>query len=101
MWTNTRKGLGMRNEILVNAGPRETRVAVRESDQAVELYIERSTERGVGGGIYKGRVTRVLPGMQAAFVDIGLERAGFLYVADYRADLDDVDLEDDESNDRR
>ncbi len=91
----------MRNEILVNAGPRETRVAVRESDQAVELYIERSTERGVGGGIYKGRVTRVLPGMQAAFVDIGLERAGFLYVSDYRADLDDVDLEDDDSNDRR
>ncbi len=87
----------MRNEIFVNVGPRETRVAVRESDQLVELHVERSTERGVVGGIYKGRVTRVLPGMQAAFVDIGLERAGFLYVTDYRADLDDVDLEDDDS----
>ena len=88
----------MRNEIFVNVGPRETRVAVRESDQIVELHIERSTERGVVGGIYKGRVTRVLPGMQAAFVDIGLERAGFLYVTDYSAELDDVDLDDDESN---
>ena len=87
----------MKNEIFVNVGPRETRVAVSESDQVVELHIERSTERGVVGGIYQGRVTRVLPGMQAAFVDIGLERAGFLYVADYRSDLDDVDLDDDEN----
>ncbi|MFQ5514167.1 MAG: ribonuclease E/G [Myxococcota bacterium] len=85
----------MRNEIFVNVGPRETRVAVRESDQVVELHVERSNERGVSGGIYQGRVTRVLPGMQAAFVDIGLERAGFLYVADYRADLDDVELDED------
>ena len=91
----------MRNEIFVNVGPRETRVALRESDQVIELFIERSTERGVVGGIYKGRVTRVLPGMQAAFVDIGLERAGFLYVADYRAELDDVDLDEDEPGDRR
>jgi ribonuclease G len=88
----------MRNEIFVNVGPRETRVAVRESDQVVELHIERSNERGVTGGIYKGRVTRVLPGMQAAFVDIGLERAGFLYVADYRSDLSDVDLDDEDGN---
>ena len=86
----------MRNEIFVNVGPRETRVGVRESDKLVELHIERSNERGVVGGIYKGRVTRVLPGMQAAFVDIGLERAGFLYVSDYRADLDDVDMDDEE-----
>jgi ribonuclease G len=88
----------MRNEIFVNVGPRETRVAVRESDEIVELHIERVAERGVVGGVYKGRVTRVLPGMQAAFVDIGLERAGFLYVSDYRADLDDVDLEDEDLN---
>ncbi len=87
----------MRNEIFVNVGPRETRVAVRESDKIVELHIERGNERGVVGGIYKGRVTRVLPGMQAAFVDIGLERAGFLYVGDYRAELDDAD-DDDEGN---
>ena len=86
----------MRNEIFVNVGPRETRVAVRESDKIVELHIERSNERGVVGGIYKGRVTRVLPGMQAAFVDIGLERAGFLYVGDYRSELDDADLDDEE-----
>src|SRR5882672_8989820 len=79
----------MRNEIFVNVGPRETRVAVRESDKIVELHIERATERDVVGGIYKGRVTRVLPGMQAAFVDIGLERAGFLYVGDYRSELDE------------
>jgi ribonuclease G len=82
----------MRNEIFANVAPREIRVAVRESDRIVELLIERSADRGVSGGIYKGKVTRVLPGMQAAFVDIGLERAGFLYVSDYRADLDDVDL---------
>jgi ribonuclease G len=87
----------MRNEIFVNVGPRETRVAVRESDKIVELQIERGHDRGVVGGIYKGRVTRVLPGMQAAFVDIGLERAGFLYVGDYRADLDEAEL-DDEGN---
>ena len=62
----------MRNEIFVNVGPCETRVAVREADQITELHIERPNERGVGGGIYKGRVSRVLPGMQAAFVDIGI-----------------------------
>jgi ribonuclease G len=90
----------MRNEIFVNVSPRETRVAIREAEQITELHIERSKERGVVGGIYKGRVTRVLPGMQAAFVDIGLERAGFLYVADYRADLSDVDLEDEGGNGR-
>ena len=81
----------MKNEIFANVGPRETRVAVREQDRVVELHIERASERGVVAGIYKGRVTRVLPGMQAAFVDIGLERAAFLYVTDYRADFDDED----------
>ncbi len=90
----------MKNELFVNVGPRETRVAVRESDQVTELHIERPRERGVVGGIYKGKVTRVLPGMQAAFVDMGLERAGFLYVADYR-DLDDVDLDDEDGPPRR
>ncbi len=86
----------MRNEIFVNVALRETRVAVHEADKIVELHIERANDRGVAGGIYKGRVTRVLPGMQAAFVDIGLERAAFLYVGDYRADLDDA--LDDEGN---
>ncbi len=89
----------MRNEIFVNVGLRETRVAVHEADKIVELHIERAHERGVVGGIYKGRVTRVLPGMQAAFVDIGLERAAFLYVGDYRADLDETGLEDEGNGD--
>ena len=89
----------MRNEIFVNGGLRETRVAVHEADKIVELHIERANDRGVVGGIYKGRVTRVLPGMQAAFVDIGLERAAFLYVGDYRADLDGVPLDDDGNGD--
>jgi len=87
----------MRNEIFVNVTPGETRVAVKEADRVVELHIERQGERGVVGGIYKGRVTRVLPGMQAAFVDIGLERAGFLYVGDYRQEIDDSDFDDEES----
>jgi ribonuclease G len=81
----------MRNEIFVNVAPRETRVAVREQDQIVELHIERAQDRRVVGNCYLGRVTRVLPGMQAAFVDIGLERAGFLYVADYRSALDELE----------
>jgi ribonuclease G len=90
----------MRNEIFVNVAPRETRVAVRESDQIVELHIERARDRRVVGDCYLGKVTRVLPGMQAAFVDIGLERAGFLYVADYRENFED-DLESDEGGGRR
>jgi ribonuclease G len=85
----------MRNEIFVNVTPGETRVAIREADKLVELHIERAAERGVVGGVYKGRVTRVLPGMQAAFVDIGLERAAFLYAGDYRADDEDDELDED------
>jgi len=91
----------MRNEIFVNVAPRETRVAVRESDQIVDLQIERAQDLRVAGNCYLGRVTRVLPGMQAAFVDIGLERAGFLYVADYRGDIEDADLGEDEGGGRR
>src|SRR5262245_25698098 len=87
----SQKGNFMRNEIFVNVAPRETRVAVREQDQIVELHIERAQDRRVVGNCYLGRVTRVLPGMQAAFVDIGLERAGFLYVADYRSALDELE----------
>ncbi|MDR1076491.1 MAG: ribonuclease G [Xanthomonadaceae bacterium] len=69
----------MSEEILVNATPRETRVAVVESGILQELYIERGWRRGVVGNIYKGRVQRVMPGMQAAFVELGLERAAFLH----------------------
>ncbi|MFC0678993.1 ribonuclease G [Lysobacter korlensis] len=72
----------MTEEILVNVTPRETRVAVVENGMLQELHIERGWRRGVVGNIYKGKVQRVMPGMQAAFVDIGLERAAFLHAAD-------------------
>src|SRR5690606_13201769 len=72
----------MSEEILVNVTPRETRVAVVESGMLYELHIERGWRRGVVGNIYKSRVQRVMPGMQAAFVDIGLERTAFLHAND-------------------
>lgn len=72
----------MSQEILINVTPRETRVAVVENGVLQEIYIERSASRGLVGNIHKGRVCRVLPGMEAAFVDIGLERAAFLHVSD-------------------
>ena len=72
----------MANKMLVESDPHETRIAVLEEDRLTELYLERSHHRGLVGNVYKGRVTRVLPGMQAAFVDVGLERDAFLYVAD-------------------
>ena len=72
----------MSNEILVNTTPQETRVAVLEQGVTQELHIERSSSCGIVGNIYSGRVSRVLPGMQSAFIDIGLDRAAFLHVAD-------------------
>jgi len=72
----------MSAELLVNVTPFETRIARVENGQAEEIYIERERERGLRGNIYSGRVQRVLPGIQAAFVDIGLPRAGFLYAGD-------------------
>jgi ribonuclease G len=72
----------MNSEILVNVTPQETRVAVVEHGAVQELHIERTSSRGIVGNIYNGRVTRVLPGMQSAFVDIGLDRAAFLHLAD-------------------
>ncbi len=72
----------MSKQILINAAPWETRVAVLEDTTLVELHIERRRERGIAGNIYKGKVVRVLPGMQAAFLDIGLEKAAFLHVSD-------------------
>lgn len=70
-------------KLIVNSTPQEVRVAILENDRLAELYIERENERGIVGNIYKGKVVRVLPGMQASFVDIGLERAAFLYVTDF------------------
>ena len=73
-------------EILVNITPQETRVAVVENGSLQEVSIERQGSRGIVGNIYKGKVNRVLPGMEAAFVDIGLVKAGFLHVSDIDSD---------------
>ncbi len=78
----------MTEEILINVTPQETRVAVAGSGVVQELLIERAATRGLVGNIYRGRVARVLPGMQSAFVEIGLERAAFLHVADIRENKD-------------
>ncbi len=72
----------MASEIIVNAGREETRVALLENGLVTEIYIDRKKDRGIAGNVYKGRVMKVLPGMQAAFVDIGLEKSAFLYVGD-------------------
>src|SRR5690349_23910551 len=72
----------MNQEILINITPQEARVAIVEQGVVQELYIERTLSRGLVGNIYLGKVVRVLPGMQSAFIDIGLERAAFLHVAD-------------------
>ena len=72
----------MSDEILINVTPQETRVAMLEQGVVQELHIERASARGLVGNIYLGRVARVLPGMQSAFVEIGLERAAFLHIAD-------------------
>src|ERR1043166_6242756 len=69
-------------EILINATTRETRAAVLENGVLQEIYVERVSRRGLVSNLYKGRVSRVLPGMQAAFVEIGLERTAFLHAAD-------------------
>ena len=72
----------MNSEILVNVTPMETRVALVENGAVQEIFIERAENRGIVGNIYKGRVQRVLPGIQAAFIDIGLSQAAFIYVDD-------------------
>jgi ribonuclease G len=81
----------MSKELLVSSSPHETKVAVLEDDQLVEVYFQRDTDVGLVGGIYKGRVNRVLPGMQSAFVDIGLDRDAFLYVSDFFEDSEEYD----------
>lgn len=80
----------MSSEILINITPQETRVAAVENGVLQEVYVERDKRRGIVGNIYKGRVSRVLPGMQAAFIDIGLDRTGFLH----RSDIIDSTAED-------
>src|SRR6516164_1544172 len=81
----------MNKELHVSSTPHETRVALMEDDQLAEVFFERENEYTLAGSIYKGRVTRVLPGMQSAFVDIGLERDAFLYVSDFFEDTEEYD----------
>jgi ribonuclease G len=83
----------MAKEICISSTPHETRLAILEDDQLAEIYYERENEYTLAGSVYNGRVTRVLPGMQSAFVDIGLERDAFLYVTDF------MELEDAEETD--
>ncbi|MDE3199724.1 MAG: Rne/Rng family ribonuclease [Acidobacteriota bacterium] len=83
----------MAKEICISSTPHETRLAILEDDQLAEIYYERENEYTLAGSVYNGRVTRVLPGMQSAFVDIGLERDAFLYVTDF------LELEDQEDSD--
>src|SRR5918993_1227029 len=72
----------MNKEMIISSNGHETRVAILEDDQLAELFVEREQNRGVVGNVYKGRVSKVLPGMQSSFVDIGLERDAFLYVSE-------------------
>ena len=73
----------MSKELVIGSNRHETKVAILEEDQLVEVYFQRGQEYALAGSIHKGRVTRVLPGMQSAFVDLGLERDTFLYVSDF------------------
>src|SRR5258708_34082268 len=91
----------MQNMLVVNAEGPEIRVAVVEDGALAEFFVERKRDRGIVGNIYRGKVTRVLPGMQAAFVDLGpkVERAAFLYVADVLGSGDEKKLFDDADTD--
>jgi Rne/Rng family ribonuclease len=84
----------MTRELFVSSTPHETKVGMVEDDLLAEIYLERENEYTLAGSIYKGRVTRVLPGMQSAFVDIGLERDAFLYVSDFMELEDSEDLDE-------
>jgi ribonuclease G len=88
----------MKRELLINAAPRETRVAILEDDEFVELLVDRPEARRMVGDIYLGRVEAVLPGIQAAFVDIGTEKSAFLHASDLVFPDDDADRDDDEED---
>src|SRR6201988_2183045 len=72
----------MIKEMIVSSSGHETMVAILEEDLVAEIFVERERQRGIAGNVYKGRVSKVLPGMQSSFIDVGLERDGFLYVAE-------------------
>src|ERR1700726_2814879 len=84
----------MNKELFVSSTPHETKVGLVEDDLLAEIYLERENEYTLAGSIYKGRVTRVLPGMQSAFVDSGLGRDAFLYVSDFMEWEDSEDLDE-------
>ena len=81
----------MATDLIINGTSFEIRIALVEHGNLVEFYVERPSGKGLVGNIYKGKVVRVLPGMQAAFVDVGLERTGFLYVDDIHVSLADFE----------
>ncbi len=91
----------MKQEIVVNSALEETRIAIIENGKLVELLVERSGDQRNVGAIFKGKVTAVLPGMQAAFLDLGLERTSFLHISDVGTDSSarryDFEFDDDES----
>src|SRR5262245_23860978 len=90
---------GMSKEMIISSSAHETRVAILEDDQVAEIFIERERSRGVVGNVYKGRVSKVLPGMQSASIDLALERHGFLYVSDVVASFEEFDrLETDDDD---
>src|SRR6195952_2060805 len=92
----------MTKEMIISSNGHETMVAILEDDLVAEIFVERERHRGVVGNVYKGRVSKVLPGMQSYFIDLGLERDGFLYVADVIDTLVEFDKlagdDDDETN---
>ena len=96
----------MNKEMIISSSDHDTRVAILEDDQVVEIFIERERSRGVVGNIYKGRVSKVLPGMQSSFIDVGLERDAFLYVTEVVNTVEEFDRlesgedEDDEDDER-
>jgi Rne/Rng family ribonuclease len=96
----------MNKEMIISSSDHDTRVAILEDDQVVEIFIERERSRGVVGNIYKGRVSKVLPGMQSSFIDIGLERDAFLYVSEVVNTVEEFDRlesgeDEDEEDDER
>jgi len=82
----------MKQEIFINSSPQESRIAIVEDGLLAEFLIERKEEMGIAGNIYKGKVSRVLPGMQAAFVEIGMDKAAFLHASDFSSVPEDVQL---------
>src|ERR1700757_5027171 len=91
----------MTKEMIISSNGHETMVAILEDDLVAEIFVERERQRGVVGNVYKGRVSKVLPGMQSSFIDVGLERDGFLYVTeviDTLEEFEKLEAGDEEDN---